>query len=266
MDFYRNNYNWVVGTAPTPLDTNPPARILDLCLIMDLTGSMGTWINYAKETVVQVIDILEGIGKQENSKVRLSFVGYRDFGDSNIFAVHDFTYDSNAIKAVIAGEGPSGGGDCPEDVHGALCHTLDLNWSAPDDSIKVAFLIADAPCHGSQYHSERDDYPDGPKSGLVLEDLMKQFSDRGIMFSAYKLNKTTDKMFDMMKDAYQTGATKDGVLLTELEQDPKVGRVTGSAIMRDYFMDWMITNLWLQMKKQMPSKNGWKERNKDWQG
>ncbi len=50
--------------------------ILDLCLLMDCTGSMGSWIERSKVTLNEIIDAV----KSQNTglKVRVSFVGYRD--------------------------------------------------------------------------------------------------------------------------------------------------------------------------------------------
>jgi len=56
-----------------------PGKSLDLCLILDCTGSMGSWITRSKDTLVQIIDTV----KSENVglKVRVAFVAYRDISD-----------------------------------------------------------------------------------------------------------------------------------------------------------------------------------------
>ena len=49
---------------------------LDLCLILDCTGSMYSWIARAKSTLSEIIDSV----KKENPSLiaRVCFIGYRD--------------------------------------------------------------------------------------------------------------------------------------------------------------------------------------------
>jgi hypothetical protein len=59
-----------------------------------------------------------------------------------------------------------GGDDGPEDVAGGFEKALEQNWTS---KTKYAVLIADAPCHGSKYHDDQDDYPDGDPKGRQVE-------------------------------------------------------------------------------------------------
>lgn len=55
------------------------------------------------------------------------------------------------------------GSDFPEDVAGGLKLATGLNWR---NKVRVCILIADAPCHGSFYHSGMQDrYPKGCPKG-----------------------------------------------------------------------------------------------------
>jgi hypothetical protein len=51
-------------------------RVLDLCLLLDCTGSMASWIKRSKDTLKEIIDNV----KRDNPElqVRVCFVGYRD--------------------------------------------------------------------------------------------------------------------------------------------------------------------------------------------
>jgi len=188
-------------------DENTPEKVLDLCLIMDCTSSMSSWIDHCKTTLLEVVD--DTVEEDEGSFVRVSFVGYRDFGDgANLYSIMDFSYDTEAVKQFISEARAMGGADLPEDVQGGLKRALELNWLP--NSIKVAYFCADAPGHGKQYHDCSDDYPNGSKHGHILEDLVKSFSDREILLSCFKLNDTTEKMFGIMETAYESGITNDG--------------------------------------------------------
>jgi len=201
-----------VAVAHHEFDDNKPEQVLDLCLIMDCTGSMSSWIEHCKETLHKVIDAT--VARDPECKVRTAFVGYRDFSDqSSLFSIHDFSYDAEAVKKFIFGVQAKGGGDWPEDVQGGLRKALDLSWSSLDDSVKLAVFIADAPAHGKKYYAghKHDDFPEGNPAGLTLEDMMKEMSDREILVSLYQLNNDNETMYDIMKKAHAQGAEKEGV-------------------------------------------------------
>merc|ERR1719361_44898 len=257
-DFY-NNLQVPIQQALTEFDENVPEKILDLCLIMDCTGSMSSWMTHCKETLGSVID--DTIQKDPDCKVRVSFVGYRDFCDQRIFAIHDFSYNAAAVKDFMNGESATGGGDAPEDIQGGLRRALDLNWCDMEDSIKLAFLCADAPCHGSQYHNERDDYPDGNPCGLVLEELVKEFSDRDILLTCYKITDSTETMYDMIRNAYQQGAEQDGIEFIDIRGQVKSAKSRGvslhsTEIRGEYTRNFNKTKH-RQVNKRRKRKKGW---------
>jgi hypothetical protein len=47
--------------------------ILDLALVMDITGSMGQWIELCKENLIKIVD--NGISVNDSSIINVSFVG-----------------------------------------------------------------------------------------------------------------------------------------------------------------------------------------------
>jgi len=257
-DFY-NQLQVPIQQALTEFDQNTPEKILDLCLIMDCTGSMSSWMSHCKDTLGSVID--DTIQKDPDCKVRVSFVGYRDFCDERIFAIHDFSYNSAAVKSFMNGESASGGGDAPEDIQGGLRRALDLNWSDMDDSIKLAFLCADAPCHGSQYHNERDDYPDGNPCGLVLEELVKEFSDRDILLTCYKITNSTEAMYEIIRNAYQQGAEQDGIEFIDIRGQVKSAQSRGVSLhsteMRGAYTRSFNRTKHMQVNKRRCRKKGW---------
>lgn len=99
------------------IDTSGPTetQVLDLCLIMDCTGSMEQWIERAQNTLTQIIDSVRA--ENEGLLVRVAFVGYRDFTEGEKrFTVMDFTEDIDAIKTFIKEQQAFGGVDWAEDV------------------------------------------------------------------------------------------------------------------------------------------------------
>ena len=63
-------------------DTN-----LDIMFIMDLKGSMGIWLNEAKKNIKKIIE--EIYDNNPGSKIRISFMGYRDFIDEKEVRKYD---------------------------------------------------------------------------------------------------------------------------------------------------------------------------------
>ena len=64
---------------------------LDICLMLDMTGSMGDMIEASKRKLVSIIDNI--VNESEDLRVRAAFVGYRDIGDNEHFYKVDFTSD-----------------------------------------------------------------------------------------------------------------------------------------------------------------------------
>lgn len=174
---------------------------LDLVLICDCTGSMGSWMNRAKETLRDIIkNVLEA---HKELKVRIAFVGYRDFCDgANQFAVKDFTENIDEIRNFINSQIPMGGGDMPEDVVGSWIKVEQLNW---ESETRIAFHICDAPAHGKMYHNDNntmDTLPKGHPTGETVEEMMGRLKALNIHMTFIKLTKFTDKMIEVMQGAY----------------------------------------------------------------
>lgn len=75
-----------------------PARSLDLCFLMDCTGSMASWIEAAKQEVVNIILKAHNMYQVQ---IRVSFVGYRDYGDRHQYVIQDFTQVAKEIQAIL---------------------------------------------------------------------------------------------------------------------------------------------------------------------
>ena len=67
-------------------------KSLDLMFIMDCTGSMIPWIDTARREIRSIINCLKN--QFFNLKIRVSFVGYRDYsvegGEANMYSIFDF--------------------------------------------------------------------------------------------------------------------------------------------------------------------------------
>ena len=102
-------------------------------------------------------------------KVRVAFVGYRDFGDgAQQYSTIDFSENLDIVKTFISKQSASGGNDMPEDVQGGFHKALGMSWEP--DSIRSVFHIADAPGHGKDICDDWDNYPKGSPDGHRIQD------------------------------------------------------------------------------------------------
>ena len=125
-------------------DTNFSKTDLEVAFTLDTTGSMGDQINQLKTTIKAISD---QVNQLDNiSKVRWGLVLYRDKSDDYITKKYDFTDDINQFQRNLNEAYAGGGGDYPEDANKALEETIEnLSWQ--DNSVKMSFLVTDAPPH-----------------------------------------------------------------------------------------------------------------------
>ncbi len=129
----------------------PPPRV-EVAFVLDTTGSMSGLIEGAKRKIWSIArQIGEGRPRPE---LRIALVGYRDVGDAYVTRVHPFTSDMDEVYRSLSAFRAEGGGDTPEHVSAALRDAvLRLQWSSRGPTVKVVFLVGDAPPH--------TDYQDG---------------------------------------------------------------------------------------------------------
>lgn len=90
---------------------------VDICFMVDCTGSMRSYIKETKKTVHNMVDRLAKMFP--DFKVRVAFVAYRDHSDGvNRIDVHSFSDNIDEFKTFVTKQSASGGGDAPEDIFG----------------------------------------------------------------------------------------------------------------------------------------------------
>ena len=125
---------------------------LDVLFLIDTTGSMGDEIDRLKDSVRSVAERISGL--PGNADLRLGMTVYRDRGDLFVTRTFDFTSSVDVFKTALAEVRAGGGGDTPEDLNAGLHQAVTSPSWRGDDTVKLMFLIADAPPHL--------DYQDGP--------------------------------------------------------------------------------------------------------
>ena len=122
------------------------SKKLDLMFMIDTTGSMGDEIFYLQKELEDVIQRV----KQQNANlpVRLSCNFYRDLTDDYIVRSNEFSDNISSQLMYLNAEQALGGGDYEEAVELALEDAVN-NHSWDNDSVKLMFLVLDAPPHNT---------------------------------------------------------------------------------------------------------------------
>ncbi len=148
-------------TAPT---RQSKPRI-EVCFVLDTTGSMGGLLEGAKQKIWSIAN--EMISAQPTPELKLGLIGYRDRGDDYVVKSFSLTDDIDAIYGHLREFQAGGGGDAPESVNEALAEAIHkMPWSSDSKVLKIIFLVGDAPPHM--------DYPNGPKYPDLCREAAKK--------------------------------------------------------------------------------------------
>jgi Mg-chelatase subunit ChlD len=128
-----------------PVHRNGGRAKLDVLFLIDTTGSMGDEIGRLKDSVRSVAERVAALPAE--SDLRLGMTLYRDRGDLFVTRTFDFTSSVDVFKTALAEVQAAGGGDTPEDLDAGLHEAVSKPSWRGDDTVKLMFLIADAPPH-----------------------------------------------------------------------------------------------------------------------
>jgi hypothetical protein len=173
--------------------------IVKLAFALDCTGSMGPWIDAAKERIEEIVRDVKDT--HPNTQIEVALVAYRDYGDVIRRRVVDFsspTTISNTLSTIEA----DGGDDEAEDVAGALDRICGLTWGPSD--VRMVFHITDAPAHGMKFHTARvsDRYPGGDPDGIDPRDCLAHLAVQEVEFTFVRITSRTDMMIDVFNNTF----------------------------------------------------------------
>lgn len=112
-----------------------------IMFIVDTTGSMGDEMLFLQS---EFSALVKDIGS-DGVEYAVNF--YRDEGDDYVTKCMDFSTDIDKLQSTIAAEYADGGGDIPEAVGTVLRESIIDNSGWKEDTVKIAFMIFDAPPH-----------------------------------------------------------------------------------------------------------------------
>ncbi len=191
-------------SAAPSVDGHGPRKV-EVCFVLDTTGSMSGLLDAAKKKIWFIASEIAGAASRP--EVRFCLMAFRDRGDAYVTLHHDLTGDLDLIYAELLALKAEGGGDQPEAVNQALAEALDrTSWSPQTDVLKLIFLVGDAPPH-------RDyDEPQYPE-------IAAQAAARGIL-----INPVVCGSDGGARDTFRQIAALGGGLAAELAQPERVQR------------------------------------------
>ena len=128
------------------------ANAIEIMFVIDATGSMGDEMHYL---TAELEDVVHRVAEQtEEVRIDLALLFYRDDGDEEKFAYHDFVTVTEkrgltAQLTVLSKQRAMGGGDTPEAADEAMLLATGKNWSE-ENSTKLIFWVLDAPPHETE--------------------------------------------------------------------------------------------------------------------
>jgi hypothetical protein len=153
------------ASALDKIEPKPTKPRIEVCFVLDTTGSMSGLIEGAKQKIWSIAN--EMISAKPTPDLRLGLVAYRDKGDDYVVKSFDLTNDIDTVYANLRSFSAGGGGDTPESVNEALNEAVTkMTWSKERGVLKIVFLVGDAPPHM--------DYDNAPKYPEVCQGAMKK--------------------------------------------------------------------------------------------
>jgi hypothetical protein len=204
------------------------AESVDVAFIVDCTGSMAPYISSVKDSIKSIVDRV--LATNQDTNLRLAIVGYRDINDSPRCEVLDFVTSIDSFKEFLAGLNATGGDDTPEDMANAIRETNKLSWANPS---KVTFIIADAPCHGSEFHSCDDSYPHGTPGIDIVSELrvLQKLGGQSCMSITFgRITSQTDLMINRFQSHYGCVIVQVGI-----EEARKLTKTVTASVRKSIF-------------------------------
>lgn len=165
-------------------------RNIDIVFCIDITGSMGQFLDYFKRSIRDLSYGVENIAKERSfnlERLRFKFIFFRDFNfDEEPLKITKFfrmPERLEEIEEVFSRYEASGGGDLPESGLEALYYAFTSNWTdgPRDRQITMLFTDAEAQLDYDYYDEEEREVPIQVRELEDLEEVYNEGSDKAPM-------------------------------------------------------------------------------------
>ena len=213
----RNQY-------PSPIkpfegwNQNCGSNQVDILFCVDATGSMGSWIEAAKQKCQSISQF--ALTKYPHLEFSFGAIFYRDPIDSPSDK-NDYFQPTTSISSLtnfMASMRACGGGDGPEDWVGAfniLIHSI--KWRS--GATRGIIHIADAPAHG-QIWGGIDNHND---QGPLLTPLIMECAKKGIFYAAIDVGNSATPSFNEIQKIYRQHNNEKKYLYNQFNSSADVG-------------------------------------------
>ena len=204
------------------LDNNAEKlNVIEIMLLLDVTGSMGDEMSFLKN---ELADVIYKIAQNnEGVIINLALLFYRDTDDKVPFLYCDFETVTNADamnkqQTSLNNQKADGGGDYPEAVDKALEMAVNKQWST-GATTKIIFHVLDAPAHSTVENRER------------FQNAVKIAAEKGIRICPILCSGAAELTeYTMREAAINTGGTfifvTDDSGIGDTHHDPDLPNVT----------------------------------------
>jgi hypothetical protein len=205
-------------TSPAAETAKKPAKQrIEVCFVLDTTGSMGGLIAGAKAKIWSMANDI--ISAKPTPEVRFALIGYRDRGDDYVTKITPLTDDLDAVYAELNKFQAGGGGDGPESVGRALDESVrKIAWTKDAGVLKIIYLVGDAPPHFYE------DEPDWKKvcEAAVKRDLIINTVQCG---GASETTRVWKEIADRAEGAFAAIPQDGGVVAIAAPQDKELAEL-----------------------------------------
>jgi len=197
--------NGIYCDDETKIVTPKKESSIDLCFLIDVTGSMQPSIDSTKKYALKIAQNTKRT--YPDSKFRVSFVGYRDYEDKKRFEVLDFTENIKDFEEYLGHVIATGGGDGPEDIWGSFEKVQKLSWTAK--SARALVHIFDAPGHGRRY--TMDIFDEHPGESDRISEFIRSFYEMKLSYSMLVMSShsSVKNMVKIYNEEYQSVYQRD---------------------------------------------------------
>ena len=209
----------IVGLQDNKRKNIDSTKYFDIVYLIDATGSMGSYLDAAKDQCINISNEL----KSKFKKYEFQFGGvfYRDpLEDADCKnEMYDLSDNVASFRDFISKMKARGGGDSPEDWVGG--YDLSINKISWRNGLR---LICDADAHGKAFTNEKDNHP---QEGDKLPPLIQQCVEKNIKIIGFNIDNYATTSFNQCKKIYDE-YDKDKKGLFKIEEFKKNGNISNT--------------------------------------
>ncbi|HEX8703162.1 MAG TPA: vWA domain-containing protein [Myxococcaceae bacterium] len=190
---------------------------IEVVFVLDTTGSMSGLIEGAKQKIFSIASRI-ATGKP-TPRLKVGLVAYRDEGDEYVTKRFDLSEDLDTVFTNLRQFSAGGGGDHPEHVGRGLGEAVSkMSWSQSRETMKVIFLVGDAPPASRGQQWDFQTWAKKAKEKHIVVNTVRCGGDETTATAWRYAAKLTDGTFDTID---QSG----GMLAVATPYDAELARV-----------------------------------------